>query len=400
MLTPLRKPLLLALAVMALPPVARSALADTGGGSLEIKNEVFLDRNQVWNVTPAFVFKKLLARDWSLSWGQELDVVSGASRRIGSERVGPFGDRELDGVSGASKIEVRHSENPSLTYSRDGLVASGSFYHSREEDYVSLSPAGSLSMDFFQRNTTLGGSYSEYFDEFRPLGSFSGQGGKKRIRTFGATLAQSLSRFTLVGLTATRVESWGYLGHPYNPPMDATGALMTEAVPDGKRAAAVAGQIVQGFRLGERLGSLNLDLRRYEDSWGMKSTTLDAKVSRYLAEDTYVRLRGRYYRQTGASFAKEFYTGTEAFRTADVRWYPFTSFLMGAKLSGPFPEAWGESAFLPDRWDIKYDHMVRDTRGDPRDPAAGEPRYTRYQLYGPDERYQHGVFMAGLLFEL
>ena len=394
---PITAPLAACLALLSLCNPARS---ESEGSSLEFKNEVFWDRNEVWNVTPAFVLRKMISRKWTLSWEQEVDVVSGASRRIGSDRVGPFGDRELDGVSGASKIEVRHSENPVLTYSHQGLVASGSFYYSREEDYVSRSPAVSLSMDFNDRNTTLGGSYSEFFDEFQPLGAFADQGGSKRIRTLGATLAQSLTSLTLVGFTATHVNSWGYLGHPYNPPVDASGTMLTEEVPDRKRAGAVSGQIVQGFHLGERLGSLNLDGRRYQDTWGLKSTTLDMKYSQYFQDGTYFRLRGRYYQQTRASFAKDVYTGKEAYRTADVRWYPFSSYLIGAKLSGPFPEEWGQSAFLPDRWDLKYDHMLRDTRGDPESPAAGEPRWTRYQLYGPDEQYHQGVFMVGLLFEL
>src|SRR4051812_23456335 len=92
-----------------------SAAAGMPGNSLEIKHEYFWDRNGVWNHTPAFALKKALSRKWILGWEQELDVVSGASRRLGADKVGRFGDRELDIVSGASKVEVRHSENPSLT---------------------------------------------------------------------------------------------------------------------------------------------------------------------------------------------------------------------------------------------------------------------------------------------
>lgn len=387
----------LALALLA---GAQPANAGSEDGSLEIKNELFWDRNGVWNVTPAFVLKKALSRFWSLSWEQEVDVVSGASRNIGADRVGPFGGLDLDGVSGASKIEIRHSENPALTYANRGMAVSGSFYYSREADYVSRAPAASLSLDFNERNTTLGASYAEFFDEFRPKGAFEAEGGTKRIRSLGATMAQSLTSLTLIGLTASYVDSRGYLGHPYNPPVDADGALMTEVLPSRKEAGALSAQIVQGFRLGGRLGSLNLDGRRYEDDWGLASTTVDLKVSRYVGEGTYVRFRGRYYRQTGADFAKETYTGREAYRTADVRWYPFSSYLVGAKVSGPFPDAWGESAVLPDRWDLKYDHLLRDTRGDMEPTAPGGPRRTRYQLYGPDEQYLQGVFMLGLLFEL
>ncbi len=383
-----------------------AAVPASEGNSLEFKNEVFWDRNDVWNITPAFLLKLGLSRFWSLSWEQEVDAVSGASRRIGADRVGPFGDRELDGISGASSIpgavgvEIRHSENPTLTYAKEGFTASGSFYFSQEADYLSFSPSASLSQDFNERNTTVGASYAEFFDDFRPLGAFADEGGKKRIRSWGATLAQSLTPLTLVGMTVNGITSWGYLGHPYNPPADASGTLLTESLPYRKRAGALSGQIVQGFLFRDRLGSVNLDVRGYRDSWGLASTTADLKLSWYVTEETYVRLRGRYYTQSGADFAKDVYTGSEAYRTADIRFFPFSSYLAGFKISGPFPEAWEESALLPDRWDVKYDHLLRNTYGDLQPNHAGESRRTRYQLYGPDEQYLQGVFMFGLLFDL
>jgi hypothetical protein len=178
------------------------------------------------------------------------------------------------------------------------------------------------------------------------------------------------------------------------------GQMMTEQVPDAKQAGALAAQLVQGFRIGESLGSLNLDFRRYQDDWGIKSTTLDAKLSKHVTETAYFRLRARYYNQTGAMFAKEYYAGNEALRTADIRFFPFTSWLLGAKISAAFPEDWERSGLLPDRWDLKFDYTFRDTRGDKIPQSAGEPRSLRYQLYGPDETYTQGVIMAGLVFDL
>jgi hypothetical protein len=246
----------------------------------------------------------------------------------------------------------------------------------------------------------LGASYAEFFDDFKPTGAFAGQGGKKRITSVGATFAQSITSLTLIGFTATWNRSWGFLGHPYNPPITVLGDMMTEAVPNHKQGGALASQIVQGFQLGDRLGSLNLDYRRYQDDWGMKSNTLDAKLSQYFTETAYVRFRVRYYKQNGAIFAKDFYAGNENYRTADIRWFPFTSWLGGIKISAAFPEDWGKSAFLPDRWNIKFDYTLRDTRGDKVAQAAGDPRSIRYQLYGPEEDYTQGVIMAGLVFDL
>ena len=66
------------------------------------------------------------------------------------------------------------------------------------------------------------------------------------------------------------------------------------------------------------------------------------------------------------------------------------------KLASAFPDSWSESALLPDRWDIGYDHGVRDTRGDVR----RRPPLLPYQLYDADQYYLQGTFMAGLGFDL
>ncbi|HKP95301.1 MAG TPA: DUF3570 domain-containing protein [Fibrobacteria bacterium] len=365
-----------------------------------MKHEYFWDRNGVWNHTPAFALKWALSRKWSFNWEQELDFVTGASRRLGMDKVGQMGDNGIDAVSGASKVELRHSENPGIAYASKGTVATASFYHSRENDYFSMSPAGSLSADFNERNTTVGVNWAEFFDDYRPQGAYAGMGGKKRIRSLGGTLAQSLTPLTLVGLTGTYINSWGYLGHPYNPPIDIHGVISAEAVPDKKTGVAVAGQIVQGYHIGDRLGSLNVDVRRFQDTWGIKSSTADVKLSQYFSEGSFVRLRVRYYNQTGAVFAKREYDGSELYRTADIRFFPFISYLLGAKLSFALPDSWGESVILPDRWDIKYDHMFRNTKGDPVGSAPGQTAPILYQLYGPDENYLQGVFMLGLVFNL
>ena len=81
-------------------------------------------------------------------------------------------------------------------------------------------------------------------------------------------------------------------------------------------------------------------------------------------EGTYVRLRARGYQQDAAAFAKEAYAGNEVYRTPDIRFYAFSSLTVGLKIGSVFPESWGESGWLPDRWDLGYDHGVRDTKGE------------------------------------
>lgn len=332
---------------------------------------------------------------WNITLEQEFDVVTGASRRLGTG-VG----QQMDGVSGASKIEFRHSENPSITFSHAGVVATAGFYNSWENDYFSFGPSGSLAWDFNERNTTVSLSHAQFFDEFTPMAPFAGQGGKKRIQSTSLSLTQLLTPLTMVSGTIGFQNSWGFLGHPYTPPIDSNGNMIQEKVPDHKQAVTVSAQIIQGYRLSSLLGSINLDGRIYQDEWRMESGTLDCHLDQNLWEGTIVELRGRLYRQSGTFFAKEYYSGHETYRSADIRWYPFTSRLIGAKISSTFFESWGDTPWLPDRWNVKYDYLLRDTHGDVRNVSPTERRHTLYQLYDPGVEYAQGLMMAGLEFDL
>src|SRR5690606_18924835 len=186
---------------------------------LDFKYMYYWDRNGVWNHTPAFGFFRKLSSLWTVKWDQEFDAVTGASRRLGLRNIGRLGDHDLklDGVSGASRREIRHSEKVGIAYDNQGRAAAAAFYFSDENDYRSYSPSVSGYLDFNDRNTTLGASAALFFDEMRPRGPFRGLGGKREIISLSGTLAQVLSPLSLVGLTANVIHSSGYLGHPYNP---------------------------------------------------------------------------------------------------------------------------------------------------------------------------------------
>lgn len=401
LLTPRRpaapKALLAALSIaagLALPGPARAV---EGVSGLDLKYMYYQDRNGVWNHTPAFAFFRRLSSLVRFQWNQELDAVSGASRRLGLGNTGQLGDHaaQLDGVSGASRREIRHSEQATLAYGNQGRAAAVSFYFSDENDYRSYSPAFSASWDFNDRNTTLSAAWSLFLDSFRPTGGFAGQGGDRRIQGLKVGLTQLVSGLSLFSVSVHPIRSTGYLGHPYNPVVLADGAMITERLPDRKLSVALTGTWIQGYRFRDRLGSVHVEARHYRDDWRLNSNTLDVKWHQYLAEGTYLRLRARVYRQGAAAFHKPAYQGDEAYRTADIRFAPFQSLTFGAKLASRFPEAWSESALLPDRWDIGYDHGARDTEGQGN---AVHP-FFNYQLHDAGTFYRQGTFMAGLGFD-
>jgi hypothetical protein len=368
------------------------------GDGLDLKYLYYWDRNGVWNHTPAIALVKSLAGAWKFRYNQEVDAVSGASRRLGLRNIGRQGDNHLnlDAISGASRRELRHSEKAGLAYAGPGRTASASFYYSDENDFTSYSPAVGGSWDINDRNTTLGADLSLFFDRMRPLGGFAGMGGDRRITSASLTLAQVLTPISMAGITVNGIRSGGYLGHPYNPVVLTDGTLSLEHLPDRKNSVAVLGQFIQGYRLGQRLGSARLEIRHYRDDWELRSNTADVQIYQYFTESAYVRLRARGYQQEPAAFARDVYTGDEVYRTSDIRFYGFSSLTLGLKLGSAFPEGWKESGLLPDRWDMGYDHGIRDTRGEAGTTA---PNY-HYQLYDQDAYYLQGTLMMGLSFDL
>jgi hypothetical protein len=298
----------------------------------------------------------------------------------------------LDGVSGASQAgawEPRAGTRVGLDWSDKGRAFNGSLYASRERDYQSLSPAVGGSWDFGERNTTVSYGGSWFFDREFPYGAWALLGGgSKRVQSYNLGLSQILTPLSLVGGNVTFTRTSGYIGHPYNPVTTLDSGLIAENLPHRKDAVAVAGQYLQGFHIGPNLGSMSVEYRAYEDSWNLKSHTVTLKWTQHLSEATIFRVQGRWYRQWAAAFIQDQYEGDETYRSADIRYYPFTSYLLGAKAMSEFPDSW--AGWLPRRWDLSYDHLWRDTPGNMQ----------LYQLYPTSAWYMQGTARVGLSWDI
>lgn len=354
--------------------------------SLDLFFDAFHDANQVYSAAPGVEWNHKWTEKISTNLSTEMDGVTGATRYMGkfdgvSGATAGGGEPKpkniIDAISGSTKVETRFSQNGSISWSDHGTNYNAGFYHSKENDYESYSPNVGASWDFFERNFTLGLSHSEFFDRFSPSAPFNqiDSGGDKRLSTSSLSLAQSISPTLLVSGNLGYTTSWGYLGHPYNPVTLADGHMIAENLPSQKSSSAISASALQAYFWGDLMGSLKLDYRYYSDSWGLIGHTAEASITQYLTESLTLRLRARYYHQGAVEFAHAFYTGEEMYRTADVRFYAFNSYLLGIKLSGLFPESWHGA--LPQRWEIKADQLYRDTKGN----------RNFYQLYSPNEWY-------------
>ena len=383
-----------------------AALAEDGD-RMDAKFESFHDRNDVTALSPVVSIQKSVSDHLSVQAEGQFDAVSGASRQWGTSGSGqnPPPDvvsgasgssstvsHVLDGVTGASgkgNWEIRDGGRLGATWSDQGRVLSGGLYASTENDYRSFSPSVSGSWDLGERNTTVSAGASWFFDRMDPYGAWGlVGGGSKRVQSYDAGIAQILTPLLLVGANATFTRTTGYIGHPYNPVSTADSGMVAENLPRAKDALALAGQAIQGYRTGGLLGSLDAEYRWYSDSWGLGSNTVTLRLNQHVSDATVVRLQARWYEQTGAAFSKATYRGDELYRTADIRFFPFDSYLVGAKLASEFPEDW--TSPFPRRWDLSYDHLWRDTHGNP----------LLYQFYSPGSWYTQWTFRLGLSWDL
>ncbi|MGL1935960.1 MAG: DUF3570 domain-containing protein [Fibrobacterales bacterium] len=361
---------------LVLPLLIVAPLFASGSeNSLDLRYHFYTDKNQVTAYTPVLALTKWLDELWSVSYEQEIDAVTGASRSLGYNRLNTVSkdetlkpsepDSPIDALSGATKPEVRFSESFNVSRNNQGDIIGLGFYMSHEPDYTSYSPSINVALDFNERNTTISASYGRFFDTYHGREGFA-PGGDKNISSFSFSFAQSLTPFTMVSLSGNYVDSWGFLGHPYRPVTLEDGDSKEERVPDAKTGIALSANIIQGYELfDEYLGSINVHYRNYHDSWGMKSHTIDTKLFQHITDELYIRLRHRFYTQGSMDFIYAQYSTDDKYRSADIRYYSFFSNLFGFKLAGGFPDSWEDIWFVPTQWNFTFNYLYRSTRNNP-----------------------------------
>ena len=373
-------------------------LGAEGPNQLGLHYSHYTDANSVWSASPGLDLRYWFGDSWRVDWSREIDGVSGASR------VASVGDSGvhvkskvpgfIDGITGASQVEFRESDNLALHFDNNGRVAGAGLYLSHENDYRSISPSFDVAWDVANRNATLGAHYAWFYDRYTNLEPSVGE---RQIHAVGASYTQTLTKLTLAQIGIDWMRSSGYLGRPWNPVLvangDGTYALYDENLPRRKTALAYSAGAIQGWKLptaGKQLGSIHADYRYYQDSWKLQSHTIDLKVFQHIDHDLYLRLRGRFYTQTNANFAKSAYMGTETYKTADIKYSAFKSVLTGLKLAGRFPDTWTDASLLvPDTWGLSGDYTIRNTGHDP----------LRYQFVTAGDRYTQTTFFGELGYE-
>jgi hypothetical protein len=128
----------------------------------------------------------------------------------------------------------------------------------------------------------------------------------------------------------------GFQSSPYRSVILAEGLKAQEHEPDNRAREALA--LRANLFVRPLKAAVHVGLRAYWDTWNIASGTIDAEFEKYLGENVRLAARGRIYKQTGAMFWSDDYTGGDPplgpkgqYWTGDRELSPLFSWLVGVR---------------------------------------------------------------------
>lgn len=296
------------------------AVADTSFAS---KVQVYADSDRTQVVSPVVEARSDVAPDTNVSVSYLVDVVSSAS---------------VDIISQASPKVIHDTRNQVATGIAQiigPVTVHVGYTYSRENDYLSHGLAAGVSIDLFDKTTTLtladglglnrvGRANDENFS--RDL----------TVNTVSASWTQVISQRAIAQVTYELAHADGFQASPYRfVPVRASADAspdywVAETDPQIRwRHAIVVGA---NHAIGAT-SSLQADYRLYHDTWGITSHTIGARYFVGLTRRLELRLRERWYQQGAASFYRSSYSSNARYITYDRELSPLWSETLGAKLT-------------------------------------------------------------------
>jgi len=300
--------------------------------------------------------------EWiSVRGGYEADVVSGASV---STKAGPAyqaANPGIDVVTTASVKDLRHAPRGGLTLRKGDVSYTAVYTYGTENDYKSHNIFVAARTDAYEHNTQFEISYARNWDlvcdriqavndappRFRAIedssGCFTGSDPLRTRHALGidglhGTWTQAWTSIFATQLVYTAQILDGFQSNPYRSVILAQGLKAQEYHPGNRTRQALALRLnvfVKPIKVAFRLTG-----RVYRDTWDITSGTGELEAERYLFEGFRAAARFRYYKQSGASFWSDDYTGGEPplgpkgqYWTGDRELSPFSSFALGARFT-------------------------------------------------------------------
>jgi len=306
-------------------------------------------------IHPQALFGVDLGRFVTLDVAYAADIVTGATAGV----------YQVDATTAATKFsDLRNEGTLSLGFrgKRSRIVFSGTF--GTERDYLSRQVGGAASIDLAGRNTTVALAYTHGFDQIcnrdngmaSPLEARALTGddpcdkpsvvlGKDTpgmtvwedlsIDTAQVTLTQNLSPTMNMQLALFGQIQEGFQSNPYRRVRIGPNAPQ-EHIPDTRARWSVSARLNRF--LPALKAAAHFDSRFYNDTWGVTGGNVELGYSQYMGKSLLLRLYGRIYQQTAATFFKDaFYYETEStageYFTGDRELSPVRNVTLGGKLT-------------------------------------------------------------------
>lgn len=283
---------------------ASSARADT---TFTSKVQVYSDSDHTTVVSPLVQASADISPTTSVNLGYVADAVSSAS---------------VDVITQASKTRIhdtRQQASGGFSHAFGSLSWHANYAYSHENDYQSNNISTGFDQLLFDKNTTLSIGYALSLDD---VGRAHDVNFSRSLAVHSASLAwtQILSPRLIGQLTYELTYADGFQSSPYRfvPVRTSLDAAPEFWIMETDPTERVRNAIVLGVNraVGET-SSLQGDYRFYFDDWGITSHTIGARYFVHLTKKLELRLRERFYIQTGAAFYQDNYSSAEKYMTYD-----------------------------------------------------------------------------------
>ena len=350
-----------ALLIAAVLLLTRGALAQVV--QVETSHELYYEAPTRTNMLVYSPSVKLTANPSdavSIYGGWEADVVSGASVKQKAGSAYQATHPSADVVSTASVNDFRNVGKGGFTVKHDNTSFGAGGLYGSENDYHSISFNVMARTELFEHNTQLQLDYAHNFDSVCDLvqdpaatpvghialpdskGCFTSDPTKTThdiaIDSFQGSWTQAWTPTFQTQAVYTLQMVNGFQSDPYREVVLGEGVAAQEYVPDNRMRNAVAlraSLFSRGFK-----GAFRFGVRGYRDSWNIWSGTADAAIEKYFGSSFRAEINGRIYKQTGAIFWSDDYTGGNPplgpkgqYFTGDRELSPFSSVGGGLKLT-------------------------------------------------------------------
>jgi len=293
--------------------------------SASIGVNTYNDNADVNVYSPTFSLMKTLSKNFLVGFKMRVDAITAASIKNGGNPV------RVDAVVGASAKEgfdeVRYAPTLLMAYDDGDNALSGGVYYSTENDYDGKAIFLNYTRQLNEQNTAIGIGFSQSDDRWKPVFNRDLPKDYRREGKVDLFINQLISPESSIQFVYSYMNSSGFLSSPYHYVVQDSFARF-ENYPDTRKGYAIA---ARGVTMLNDTNSVNFGYRYYKDDWDISSHTINAEVWHDFSYLFSASLRGRYYTQTKANFAKEVggYNVTDTYFAVDYRMSAFDSYDVG-----------------------------------------------------------------------